>query len=267
MKLFCIPGGGTPATVFYKWKAMLKKNAEVIILNYPDRDISVKNHSLNSVRKVAEFLFETVKAQLNSESYALLSSCTGTMIEYELYRIIEEQHLPLPEKFIVFSAFALDTDYYAKCSYISEQNLPNMKGIYASLFKNELFSDPESAAEHCAEYLIHAGTFPPFTCIPEEETYEKVTMLEFANQTISMILYDWKLASSYLTERTEFPKIQSDIYAVHGTEDHIVSEENTKKWSEITQKSFTLLTMKGDHNIITNQSGSCIEMIKTILER
>ena len=268
MKLFCIPGGGTPATVFYRWKAMLKRDAEVIILDYPNRDITIRDNPLSSVRKTAEFLFEKVRASLKpDDSYALLSSCTGTMIEYELYRIIEEKGLNLPERFIAFSALVPYTDYYSECGYLSEKNRKHIKGIYISLFKSELFSYPERAAEQCTDFLLNTGSFPEWNVIQEEDTYEKKTMLEFANKTISVILYDWNLAAGYSGERTDFTKIRSDLCLIRGTEDDIVAEENAEKWSEMTEGNFLYRTVEGDHNIITNHTNQCIEMIKLLLTR
>ena len=74
-------------------------------------------------------------------------------------------------------------------------------------------------------------------------------MLEFANKTISVILYDWNLAAGYSGERTDFTKIRSDLCLIRGTEDDIVAEENAEKWSEMTEGNFLYRTVEGDHNI------------------
>lgn len=274
MKIFCIPGGGTPSSVFFKWKAMMKKEAEIVILDYPGRDILEKQHRFYSVYEIAEYLFAQMKNVLKDcDRYYLLSSCTGCMIAYELYRLIEKHSLKLPEKFIAFSSFSPDTSHYAEKAYLSKENEVHISNIYESLFSNELFSSPESCSRTCSHFLIEsyqnkAGSkfrFPSMDILPESETYEKKSMLEFANRTISMILYDWDIASKYAQEESEFTKINADIYVIRGCNDNIVSEKSAMEWRNFTDRNFMYKTIDGNHNLITSNADTCIALIKSLI--
>ncbi len=270
MKFFCIPGGGTPASVFFRWKAMLKKHAEIIILDYPGRDILKTENAFHSAKQIAEFLFTQMQDQL-SGSYGLLSSCTGCMIAYELYQSAKRSKMPLPEIFLAFSAFAPDSFYYAEKPYLCKENQSHIKSIYQSLFNSELFSLPEQCAQTCSDFLIcHSASdqeihFPEMQMLPEAETYEKKSMLDFANRTISMILYDWRIAADYANQHDPFSPMHTKIYAIRGQSDKIVSEQDTLKWKNFTDDYFDYKTLDGGHNLITSNADSCIALLKSLI--
>ena len=86
MKIYCIPGGGTPASVFFQWVPLLKGKATVRTLDYAR---TFSDQSTPSVQGIAAKLYEKIQAELDeAEDYMLLSSCTGTLIAYELYQQI-----------------------------------------------------------------------------------------------------------------------------------------------------------------------------------
>lgn len=267
MKIFCIPGGGTPSSVFFRWKAMLRKNAEVIILDYPERDILKKNHQFGTVSEISEYLFHKIQNQLADDRSIFLSSCTGCMIAYELYRLAEKNHCRLPEKILAFSAFAPDTLYYAKQTWLREENRSHIYSIYHTLFSSEIFSQPEQCAEICSDFLIQHSElqFPEIKLLPETETYEKKSMLDFANQTVSMILYDWKIAEEYAHHHTEFTPVQADVYAIRGKNDTVVSEQDTCKWKYFTNQKFEYKILDGSHNLITSNADACIALTKSLI--
>lgn len=266
MKIFCIPGGGTPASVFFRWKGAMRKKAEIRILDYPDRDVSKSNNKLKSVSEIAQYLYDQIKDEL-TDRYFLLSSCTGCMIEYELYRLIEKNNLKLPEKFIVFSAFAPSSSFYSKKKYLSKENDKLIYGIYKSLFSNEIFSLSADSSMKCTDFLIKSNnsplkkkiSFPDVSILPEQSSFEKKSMLDFANKTISMILFDWNIAAKYSESDVHFSGINSDICVIRGNHDDVVSENMAKEWSKFTKKNFEYITIDGDHNVITNNPAKCIE--------
>ena len=94
MKIYCIPGGGTPASVFFQWVPLLKGKATVRTLDYAR---TFSDQSTPSVQGIAAKLYEKIQAELDeAEDYMLLSSCTGTLIAYELYQQIAAHQKRLP---------------------------------------------------------------------------------------------------------------------------------------------------------------------------
>ena len=258
MKLYCIPGGGTPSSVFFKWKAALKGKAEVVILDHKDRGRAAAADTWEAAKRLYKLLCG------ETEPYALLSSCTGTMIAYELYRLMADNGKRLPDKFIAFSALAPDTRYYAGSRYISEMNRGAIYSVYRGLFSDELFAAPDEAAEKCCRYLLdnstaEAAALPELSLILDGDEFEQKAMLDFANNTIITLTEDWSAAASYnLTEKIV---MNCDVLLIRGSSDELVTPQEALRWQDFTSKELTVLEIGGDHNIITRNTGSCIAIV------
>ena len=270
MNIYCIPGGGTPASVFFKWKPTFKNIAEIKTLDY-SRD---ESKSPLTAESIAAVFFEKIKDEIkNCGGYILVSSCTGTLIEYELYKLISSAGLPLPKEMLIFSAFSPDSGFYKNTEYISPENREYIKDIYSALFKGELFDSPEKAAVLCTDFLIENSmstgvlTLPDKSVISENCTYEQEIMLGFANNTIKLLSTDWKISQRYNSSEHEKAPINCPVTVVHGTEDKLVPKEASEKWKEFAGSSFRFIEIKGDHNIITNNTQFCTELVGTMINK
>lgn len=270
MNIYCIPGGGTPASVFFRWKPTFKGIAEIKTLDY-SRDES--DAPLTAEALAAEF-FDKIKDELEGcGEYMLVSSCTGTLIEYELYRLISSAGLALPKEMLVFSAFPPDTDFYKNTEYISPENREYIKDIYAALFKGELFEQPEAAAARCTDFVISnsIGTgklsLPDKSVISEDCTYEQEIMLGFANNTIKLLSTDWRISQRYHMSEHEKQQIGCHITVIHGTEDRLVPREASEQWRDYAAGGFSFMETDGDHNIITNNTPFCTELIRKLINK
>ena len=67
MKIYCIPGGGTPASVFFQWVPLLKGKATVRTLDYAR---TFSDQSTPSVQGIAAKLYEKIQAELDGRLYA-----------------------------------------------------------------------------------------------------------------------------------------------------------------------------------------------------
>lgn len=271
MKIYCIPGGGTPASVFFQWVPLLKGKATVRTLDYAR---TFSDQSTPSVQGIAAKLYEKIQAELDeAEDYMLLSSCTGTLIAYELYQQIAAHRKRLPQYVVAVSAFSPATAYYQGNRYLCAENRAHITGIYRALFDPSLFLDPDHSAQVCADWLLAqnqdpsltATVLPPKTVLGASCTYEQEMMLQFANSTITMLTFDWYIASAYAFDADANRSIASKLVVLHGTEDALVSTADAKAWESLAAGEMQLIEIPGDHNIITNQTHACMEQILKLL--
>ena len=266
-RLYCIPGGGTPASVFFRWKPVFKGIAEIKTLDY-------KRDDTQTAEKIADGFFEKIKDELNAcDRYMFVSSCTGTLIEYELYRHIREAGLKEPSDIVVFSAFPPDTLFYSEGSYISEANRGYLRDIYLALFSSELFSAPADIADRCADFLIKNNSgggelvLPDNSVIGTERTYEQEIMLGFANNTIELLRGDWSISEKYSRSAHEKCVINSRLTVAHGSADKLVPKTAAEDWKSFSGGEYTFTEVSGDHNIITNNTAVCTDIISGLLKR
>lgn len=269
-KLYCIPGGGTPASVFFKWKPIFKDIADIKTLDYKRDD---KANPPLTAESIAETFFEKIKDEIiDCESYAFVSSCTGSLIEYELYKKIKSSDLHLPNNIIIFSAFAPNSEFYSQNKYICKQNREYLKDIYLALFSKEIFETPEKSAEKCADFLIETNTNGADIVVPDKNiigpdcTYEQELMLDFANSTIKLLKVDWQISAQYSATKHQYCPINCNLNIIHGSKDKLVPKVESEKWQDFAENKFCFTEVDGDHNIITNNTSVCTEIINKILK-
>lgn len=268
-RIYCIPGGGTPASVFFKWRPIFKGIAEIKTLDY-FRD--GKADPPLTVESIAETFFKKIKDELEGcEHYMFVSSCTGSLIEYELFRKIKAAGLRLPDDIIVFSAFSPDSGFYTGNRYICKENREYIKDIYAVLFGGGLFDDSEEAAGRCVDFLIETNIGESEMLLPDKDiigtgcTYEQEIMLGFANNTISLLKVDWCISARYSSSVHEKCMIDSRLTVIHSSRDKLVPKVESEKWQTFAGGEYSFIEIDGDHNIITNNTPVCTEMISRLI--
>ena len=112
---------------------------------------------------------------------------------------------------------------------------------------------------------LTATVLPPKTVLGASCTYEQEMMLQFANSTITMLTFDWYIASAYAFDADANRSIASKLVVLHGTEDALVSTADAKAWESLAAGGMQLIEIPGDHNIITNQTHACMEQILKLL--
>lgn len=271
IKLYCIPGGGTPGATFYKWTSKLSKKAEIIVLEYPGRGIRKKEPSFDTVEETAYDMYEKIKSDIKENKYMLLSSCTGSYVEYELYSLIAKNGLPIPERMFVFSSESPHSELYKGRDYISSENKDVLLGNYVSFFKKANILFPEKAAVCYVDALIKidaAGkSFPERSVLSAYGAldFEQEMMIDFADETVKMLADDWLQARRYTEQNKDRSPVSCPITFVYGTDDTSFNEKNIAEWKNLAAGGFELIQAEGDHEIMINSPIRCMEIVSEYL--
>lgn len=272
MKVFCIPGGGTPSSTFYKWMRGLPPNIKLVLLEFPGRGMRHKEPVSDSVSEIAGDLFTKLQNSIGDEDYVLLSTCIGTLIEYEIYRRIVEQKIRLPRRMIVFSADVPGGDTYQEGKYVSEKNRNILTETCRGFFKEDVFKDSAAFTKQYVNYVIEQNQctdefIPAGTEIFQEREagYEEKMSLDFANDTLQMLSYDWQLAERYGSEKRELIRIGCPLTVVYGAQDSMLEEEKVMGWKDLAANDYEYIKVNGSHNLTTEQIIFCQQLLQQIL--
>ena len=61
--------------------------------------------------------------------------------------------------------------------------------------------------------------------------------------------------------------INSRLKVVHGSADKLVPMDSAEGWKSFAGGEYTFTEVSGDHNIITNDTAVCTDMISSLLKR
>lgn len=269
MRLYCIPGGGTPAATFYKWTGRLGKDIEINVLEYPGRGMRKQEAKAGSVEDIAADMYRTISSQ--SEEYFLLSSCTGAQIVCEICRLISRYNAVQPHGIILFSAEAPDSRLYCSRKYISEENFEVVYKNYRSFFERASFADAAETARQRARELIALNKDTKDPVFPKNSkgavSFEQEMMLDFADKTVAMLNEDWTLAAEYSAKIKADVKLESPLTLIYGTEDDSLNDENIRAWNSFAGNGFELIRTQGGHEIILDDMENCIALVRQIISK
>ena len=99
IKLFCIPGGGASAFVYWKYTKYLNKNIKLCLLELPGRGLRKREEPVNELHAVVDDLYAHLVEELNKTpgcGYMLLGYCYGGILAYELYQKIRREGIQEP---------------------------------------------------------------------------------------------------------------------------------------------------------------------------
>ena len=94
IKLFCIPGGGASAFVYWKYTKYLNKNIKLCLLELPGRGLRKREEPVNELHAVVDDLYAHLVEELTKTpdcGYMLLGYCYGGILAYELYQKIRRR--------------------------------------------------------------------------------------------------------------------------------------------------------------------------------
>ena len=269
IKLFCIPTGGTPSTAFYKWMGSLNSDISLELLEYPARGMRSKEAALETIEELADDLYSKCKEKMNSCEYMLLSSCIGTIVEYEIYRRIVKNKDRPPKKLFAFSADSPTGESYRESQYISDKNREVLYSTCEPLFHSKVFNNSKKFSESYVDKMIElnrsSDTFiQPIMeeiFIDEEQTFEKKMIVDFANKTLMMLSDDWKMAKKYSYEDKEKLDIECPLTVVYGKNDRLLQKNMVENWKNFAKSSYQFIETEGGHNLTIENVEFCTKLI------
>lgn len=271
IKLFCIPTGGTPSTAFYRWINELNPDISLELLEYPARGMRSKEIPLETIEELADDLYSKCKEKINSCEYMLLSSCIGTIVEYEIYRRIVKNQDRLPSRIFVFSADSPTGESYKESSYISDKNREVLYSTCEPLFHSKIFNNPQKFNKDYVNKIIElnqsSNAFIQPTMedifIDEEQTFEKKMAVDFANKTLMMLSDDWGMARKYSYKNKEKLDIKCPLTVVYGKNDKLLQRDMVENWKDFAKGSYQFIETEGGHNLTIENIKFCTKLINT----
>lgn len=96
-QLFCFPYAGSGAIKYLKWSQFLDKRIEMCPVLLPGREYKLGEPLISDYKMMVESIFEGIKDRLVKKKYSLFGHSMGSILAYELAKLIEKEDLPQPD--------------------------------------------------------------------------------------------------------------------------------------------------------------------------
>ena len=222
IKLFCIPGGGASAFVYWKYTKYLNKNIKLCLLELPGRGLRKREEPVNELHAVVDDLYAHLVEELTKTpdcGYMLLGYCYGGILAYELYQKIRREGIQEPFHIFMSATATVDGDVYGHSLFENEAAREEVQDLMTTYFPDHVFPDKELVTEisNCcvdclyAQYaqrgeigLIHYEDIfneeskgSRLEQISRENRFEVEKCLEFASETIRVVEADLHAVYEY----------------------------------------------------------------------
>ena len=209
LRLFCFPYAGGGAPVYREWSALLP-NAEVVAIQYPGRGARMMEPPLQSLPELVEGIYHAILPYLN-KPFAFFGHSLGSLVAFELTRLLRRNGQPLPKQLLVSARRAPD------------QPRP-VERLMHTLTDAEFIEDLKS----------YNGT--------PREILENKDLMELV---LPVLRADFRINETY--EYREEAPLNIPLTAFGGTADHRAGEEDMTKWQAHTASTFHVQMFDGDH--------------------
>lgn len=233
VNLFFIPHAGGSAMGYMNFSMFLDKQIRPLPLELAGRGKRISEKCFYDVRLCAEDLFEKNYALFKNGRYAFFGHSLGTIIAYELSKIIHENNFPEPEHMFVSGRPAPCEKVKSAFDNISELN------------------DDDFIAQ-----------FSAASALPEQILNNK----EILNMILPVLRADISMAERYSADYNLY-KVPCDITVFYGKEDKLFSGKDTYTWKKCTDNNYSEYGFDGDHFYYSNpvNKKKLCEIINSIL--
>jgi medium-chain acyl-[acyl-carrier-protein] hydrolase len=224
IRLFCFPYAGGGALVFRAWAENLPLEIQVCPIQLPGRENRFKEPPFTQVQPLVQTLLEVFYPYYLTKPFAFFGHSMGALISFELARQLHQQYNLTPVHLFVSARLA-------------PQEVDPRPPIYQL---------PE---DEFVEQLCHlSGT--PETILHNAELMQML---------LPVLRADFAINEAYMYKPRE--PLDVPISAFGGLQDPKVSQEDLKKWSEQTSRSFNLHMFPGNHFFINNAQSLVLRAI------
>lgn len=227
LRLFCFGYAGGSATIFRTWHQYLPKNVEVCPIEIPGRGKQIKSTPYQQIEPLIIEIADHIIPYLD-KPFMIFGYSMGSLISFELCRILRSQHNLLPLHLVVAARRA--------------PQFPAEKPLISHL--------PDD------EFIAELGKFngTPQVVLDNDEL-----MAIF----LPIIRADFTLLESYnYTHQSPF---DFPITTFGGLQDPEVSDNGLKAWEMQTNSSFSLKMLDGDHFFINSSKKQLLQYLTKII--
>lgn len=231
VRLFCFPYAGGGSAVFQPWTSELPEDIDVCAVQLPGREHRIGERPVDSLSALLPLLLKALRPYLEGMEgrFAFFGHSMGALVSFELTRALRRQGGPLPR--MLFAS--------GRVGPTCRMRNPPLAGL----------PDQEFVAAISARY----GGIP--AAVLKEP--ELMALL------LPMLRADMRIHETYVY--VEEPALALPIYALGGTEDPLVTEEELLAWQQETTGPFKVQRFPGGHFFLNELRSQVLAAIKTAL--
>ncbi|GAB3033594.1 alpha/beta fold hydrolase [Oleiagrimonas citrea] len=212
MRLICFPFAGGSAQAYRDWSNFLPKDIELCAVQLPGREMRQREAPIDNTFDIVDALMPELTPVLD-RPFALFGHSMGAIIAFEFARRLQQEGKSSPEALIVSGRVA--------------PHRPLTRAAINHLPREEFIDGLRQLNGTPAEVL---------------EDNDLMSLIE------PMLRADLAVHESY--EYTDESRLQNDILAFGGLCDPEAGREDVAAWREVTDGSFDMQMMPGDHFFI-----------------
>ncbi|NVZ18726.1 thioesterase [Pseudomonas costantinii] len=226
--LLCFGPAGCGASFYRRWAKQLDSTIKVLAIQLPGRESRHQEQRRADFPAVVEHLADAIHQHLPGD-YSVFGHSLGGALGFAVSQALEERH-GRPAQTVIISARTVP----------DETRLTDI--------------DPESSNSQLTEFLMSLGCLPPQLAVDAE-----------AMAVYLPIIRD-DLRLNVDAQRHGFGQISSRVVALSGESDLLATPAQMQRWSEHTQRDFTLHTCQGGHFFILEQQTDIVDLLSRIVD-
>lgn len=291
VKLFCIPGGGASAYVYWKYTRYLARNIKLCLLELPGRGLRKQEAVITELFAVVDDLYDNLVKELEKDpgcDYMILGYCYGGILAYELYKKICQEGIKPPFHIFMSATDAADGEVYGKSLFENEEAKGEVQDLLTTYFPEHVFSNKEMVTEIANRYvdclyaqyrqcgsvgMVHYDDIfseemqgSKLAQISKENRFDVEKCLEFASETIRVVESDLQVVYEYKQGTHTYPKLACDLTIFSGENDLMTPLDAVKGWIRFAGHHFHLYSMRGGHRMLLDNYVQCMPVINRVAE-
>jgi medium-chain acyl-[acyl-carrier-protein] hydrolase len=223
LRLFCFPYAGGGASIYHTWSNELPQQIDVCPIQLPGRENRLSAQPFSRLAPLIEALVPVI-GQWTDLPFALFGHSMGSLICFELARVLQTRGLPLPAHLLVSGRHA--------------PHIPSHQGLRHDL------SEPAFVDQL---RRLH-GT-------PEEVLNHP----ELLQLLLPVLRADFALVESYVCAPSD--PLNCPISAYGGLQDVDAAYHDMQAWQQWTTQSFKLRLMPGNHFFIHSSRSMLLQAV------
>jgi medium-chain acyl-[acyl-carrier-protein] hydrolase len=231
-RLICFAYAGGAATVFNDWHLHLPDWIDVVAIVMPGSQQRRDETMPVRMGMLVSQLANGIKSELDLP-YALVGSCTGSLIAFELSHSLKKRGFRTPDHLFVTNC---------RGPHLPDRDAPIHK-----------YDDDQLRKE-----LVRLGGTAP----------EILNHPDIMRILGPILRADFELAETYIYR--SLPPLAHPITSFCGAHDKVVTQDECATWSQHTTANFELKTLEGGHYLIEDATTELCQIIgsicKTIIE-